>query len=139
MNSNTDNVSSAPRSYEVKRYPFPTKRYVRSLSLRPDSKLIAEYRRRHSKGVIWPEVIEGIRAVGVLGMDIYIQGTTLTMIMEVPADFDWDAAMSRLATLPRQQEWEDFMAEFQDAQAGCSPAEKWQPMERMFYLYDPEK
>ena len=138
MNNNIDNSSSAPLSYEVKSYPFPTKRYVRSLSLRPDSKLIDEYRRRHSKGVIWPEVIEGIRAVGVLGMDIFIHGTILTMIMEVPADFDWDAAMSRLATLPRQQEWEDFMAEFQDAQAGSTPAEKWQPMERMFYLYDPD-
>lgn len=139
MNSNNpDTPSSAPKAYEVKQYPFPTKRYVRSLSLRPDSRLIEEYRRRHSEGVIWPEVIEGIRAVGVLGMDIYIHGTTLTMIMETPADFDWDTAMERLATLPRQQEWEDFMAEFQEAAAGSTPAEKWQPMERMFYLYEAE-
>ena len=126
--------SSAPQAYTVKSYPFPTKRYVRSLSLRPDNALIAEYRRRHSKEVIWPEIVEGIKSVGVLEMDIFISGTTLTMIMVTPADFDWDTAMARLATLPRQQEWEDFMAEFQKAEAGASPAEKWQPMERMFDL-----
>ena len=138
MNTLPEDTSSAPRAYEVRQYPFPTKRYVRCLSLRPDSRIIAEYRRRHSRGVIWPEVLEGIRSVGVLGMDIYIHGTTLTMIMETASDFDWDTAMARLATLPRQQEWEDFMVEFQDVVTGSTPAEKWLPMERKFNLYDPD-
>lgn len=44
--------------------------------------------------------------------------------------------MTRLATLPRQQEWEDFMSVFQQAAPGASSAEKWQPMERVFHLYD---
>ena len=30
------------------------------------------------------------------------------MIVETPIDFDWESAMAKLATLPRQQEWEDF-------------------------------
>lgn len=119
--------------------PEPTLRICRTLTLRPDSALIAEYRRRHSPGAIWPEVIEGIRAVGILEMEIYIAGTTLVMITEVPRGFDWDAAMARLATLPRQQEWEDFMAEFQQALPGSTAAEKWQPMERMFHLYTAEE
>ena len=63
-------------------------------------------------------------------------GTKLFMIVETPLDFDWDEAMAKLATLPRQQEWEDYMSVFQQAEPGASSAEKWQPMERMFHLYE---
>ncbi|MCM1164270.1 MAG: L-rhamnose mutarotase [Muribaculaceae bacterium] len=113
-----------------------TIKYVRTLDLRDDPDLIAEYRRRHAQGNVWPEIIAGIKEVGILGMDIYILGTRLVMILEAPAELDLDAAMSRLATLPRQQEWEDYMSVFQQSEAGASSADKWQPMERMFYLYD---
>lgn len=41
------------------------------------------------------------------------------MIVETPLDFDWDEAMAKLATLPRQQEWEDYMSVFQKAAPRC--------------------
>lgn len=44
--------------------------------------------------------------------------------------------MARLATLPRQQEWEDYMALFQRCREGATSDEKWQMMERMFCLYE---
>ena len=69
-------------------------------------------------------------------MEIYILGTRLFMIVETPLDFEWDTAMARMATLPRQEEWEAYMAIFQQANAGASSAEKWQLMDRMFYLYE---
>lgn len=116
-------------------YDEPTKRYCQTLDLRDNPELIAEYRRRHSKENIWPEIIEGIRAVGILEMEIYILGTRLFMIVETPLDFNWDEAMTRMATLPRQAEWEDYMSVFQLAKPGTSSAEKWQMMERMFHLY----
>lgn len=122
--------------YLVKEYSVPVRRYVRTLRLREDDALIAEYRLRHSRGKIWKEVLAGIKEVGILEMEIYIRGTELVMILETPADLDLDAAMARLATLPRQQEWEDYMAVFQNASPGATSSEKWQPMERMFHLYD---
>ena len=122
--------------YPIKEYKVPVKRYCRTLDLRDDAELIAEYRRRHAKENIWKEVVDGIKEVGILDMDIYIRGTRLMMILEVPADLDLGAAMERLATLPRQQEWEDFMSVFQQSAPGASSAEKWQPMERVFHLYD---
>ena len=122
--------------YRVRSYAVPVKRYCRTLELRDNPQLIAEYRKRHSREETWPEIRQGIREVGILEMEIYIRGTKLFMIVETPLDFDWDQAMARLATLPRQQEWEDYMAVFQQAGAGMSSAEKWQPMERMFYLYE---
>lgn len=124
------------KGYDVKPYRQPVKRYCRTLELRNDAELIAEYRRRHEEKNIWAEVLQGIREVGILEMEIYIRGTRLFMIVETPLDFDWDEAMTRLATLPRQQEWEDYMSLFQQSDAGVSSAEKWQPMERMFRLYE---
>ena len=124
------------KGYQVRQYNAPVKRYCQMLELRDNPELIAEYRRRHGRGNVWPEILEGIREVGILEMEIYITGTRLFMIVETPLDFDWDAAMARLATLPRQQEWEDYMSIFQQAEPGASSAEKWNPMERMFHLYD---
>ena len=48
----------------------------------------------HSPEHIWPEIPEGIRAVGILNMEIYRLGTRLFMIVETPDDFDWDAAFA---------------------------------------------
>lgn len=116
-------------------YAGQTKRYCQTLDLRDNPELIAEYRRRHAEGNAWQEIIDGIRQVGILEMEIYILGTRLFMIVETPADFNWDEAMARLATLPRQAEWEDYMADFQQAEKGAASNEKWRMMERMFHLY----
>ena len=121
--------------YPVQQYQGPVIRYCQTLDLRDNPELIAEYRRRHSQEHIWKEIPEGIREVGILEMEIYLLGTRLFMIVETPLDFDWDTAMARLGTLPRQAEWEDYMAEFQLVKAGMSSAEKWQLMERIFHLY----
>lgn len=121
--------------YPVQQYQGPVKRYCQTLDLRDNPELIAEYRRRHSQEHIWKEIPEGIRQVGILEMEIYLLGTRLFMIVETPLDFDWDTAMARLGTLPRQAEWEDYMAEFQLVKAGMSSAEKWQMMDRIFHLY----
>ena len=123
------------QGYRVQEYHGPVKRYCQTLQLKDDPELIAEYRRRHSEGVAWKEIRDGIREVGILEMEIYILGTTLFMIVETPLDFDWDTAMAKLATLPRQAEWEDYMAELQDAHPGATSDQKWKLMERMFYLY----
>ena len=121
--------------YPVQQYQGPVKRYCQTLDLRDNPELIAEYRRRHSQEHIWKEIPEGIRQVGILEMEIYLLGTRLFMIVETPLDFDWDTAMARLGTLPRQAEWEDYMAESQLVKAGMSSAEKWQMMDRIFHLY----
>jgi L-rhamnose mutarotase len=122
--------------YAVKHYSGPVKRFCRTLDLKDNPELIAEYRRRHAQDGVWKEVLDGIRQVGILEMEIYILGTRLFMIVETPVDFDWESAMAQLAQLPPQQEWEDYMSGFQKAQPGSSADEKWQMMERMFHLYE---
>ena len=112
------------------------KRYVQTLDLRDDPEVIREYRKWHSEEFHWKEIREGIKAVGILEMEIYILGTRLVMIVDAPEDFDWTAAMNRLATLPRQAEWEAFVAKLQGCRTDARSDEKWQMMERMFRLYD---
>lgn len=122
--------------YQVRQYGQPVKRYCQMLELKNEPELIARYRRAHSKEESWKEIRDGIRQVGILEMEIYIKDNRLMMIVETPLDFNWDEAMSRLATLPRQAEWEAFVAQFQQCEANATSDEKWQMMERMFYLYD---
>ena len=123
------------KGYRVKQYTGPVKRFCQTLDLKDNPDLIAEYRRRHGEGEAWTEIIEGIKEVGILEMEIYLVDTRLFMIVETPVDFDWDSAMARLATLPRQQEWEDYMSEFQVAPQGASSDDKCRMMDRIFYLY----
>ena len=111
------------------------KRYVQTLDISNDPQLIAEYCKWHSEEHSWPEIREGIRQVGILEMELYILGNRLVMIVDTPADFGWQEAMDRLATLPRQTEWEAFVARFQGCSADARSDEKWQPMERIFRLY----
>lgn len=122
--------------YPTKQHKVATKRYCQTMNLKQDSKLIEEYKNRHKKENIWKEIVEGIKSVGILEMEIYLIDNKLFMIVETPEDFNWDIAMAKLATLPRQQEWEDYMAIFQDTAQGISSVEKWQLMERIFNLYE---
>lgn len=118
--------------YPVKNFPMPTKRYCQTLDLKNDPALIDEYEKRHLE--IWPEIREGLHSVGVLDMEIYRLDNRLFMIVETAADFEWEKAFTRLAMLPRQQEWEDYMSLFQEARPGASSREKWKMMDRMFTL-----
>jgi len=76
--------------------------------LKDDPKIIREYKRWHSEEYHWREIREDIKMIGILEMGIYIFGARLVMIV-APIDFDWNAAMNHLASLPRQKEWEVFV------------------------------
>lgn len=122
--------------YKVREYDCPVKRYCQTMDLKDDPELIVEYTKRHSEAEAWPEIRAGIREVGILEMEIYILGNRIFMIVETPLDFDWGVAMKRLATLPRQEEWENYMSIFQVCKEGATSDEKWNMMQRIFYLYD---
>lgn len=131
----THSTNRPDEGYMQKKFDSPTKRFCQTLDLKDDPDLIVDYCRLHEQGHVWQEILEGIRSVGILEMEIYLLGTRLFMIVETPTDFDWQAAMARLATLPRQAEWESLTARFQQASADAASAEKWQLMQRIFHLY----
>ena len=106
------------------------KRYCQTLTLVDDEAMIAKYVEVHAH--VWPEVIAGQREVGIVDMQIYRRGRSLFMIMDTVDDFDFERDMARLATLPRQAEWEAYVSHFQGCPANASSADKWQLMERIF-------
>ena len=108
------------------------KRYVQFLEISDDPELMEQYRKWHSEEHHWKEIHDGIRQVGILEMEIYMLGNKLVMIVDTPADFQWEEAMNRLATLPRQAEWEAFVSKFQGCAADARSDEKWQLMECIF-------
>ena len=111
------------------------KRYCQTLGLVDDSELISKYCEAHAH--VWPEIQAGIREVGILDMQIFRLGTRLFMIMDTVDDFDFVKDNARLATLPRQAEWEAYVAEFQGCDKNAPSTAKWQLMERIFLLDKP--
>lgn len=129
-------INNQQTGYPQKVFGQQVKRFCQTMDLKDDPALIARYVEAHSRLKSWPEIREGIRTVGILEMEIYILGHRLFMIVETPLDFEWSTAMKKLATLPRQAEWEDYVAMFQACEKGSTSDQKWQLMDRMFYLYE---
>ena len=113
------------------------RRFCKVLQLESNPQLIEEYKLRHRKGAVWPEIIEGLKEIGVLDMEIYLHGSTIFMIMDTISEFDHAEAMKKLAGLPRQAQWESEMSKYQKSSPEASASEKWQLIERVFDLNQP--
>lgn len=121
--------------YDVREYTGPVKRYVQIMEISDNPVLIEKYRQCHSPEGYWPIIVEGIKEVGILEMELYIHGNKVVMIVETKPDFEWESAMATLATLPRQAEWEAHVSAMQGCDPNATSDQKWSLMERMFYLY----
>ena len=108
------------------------KRYCQTLDLRDDPEMIEKYCEAHAH--VWPEIQAGIREVGILDMQIFRSGRKLFMIMDTVDDFDFVKDNARLATLPRQAEWEAYVAQFQGCDPDVPSTAKWQLMDKIFEL-----
>ena len=108
------------------------KRYCQTLELRDDREMIEKYVEAHAH--VWPEIQAGIRSVGILDMQIYLLGNRLFMICDTVDDFDWERDWERLATMPRQAEWEAYVAKAQGADPSLPSHKKWRMMEKIFEL-----
>lgn len=109
-----------------------TKTWCLTLDLKDDEKLIAEYEYYHRDDVIWQEIIEGNKAVGILSMDIYRVSTRLVMIMETTLEFEVNSGFSKLSLLPRQKEWAELMAKYQATPPFARAGEHWVEMHKIF-------
>ena len=108
------------------------KRYCQTLTLAGDEKLVEQYIEAHRH--VWPEIQAGIRSVGILDMQIFRLGCTCFMIMDTVDDFNFISDNARLASLPRQAEWEAYVSQFQGCDPNAVSTEKWNLMEKIFEL-----
>jgi L-rhamnose mutarotase len=110
-----------------------------TLDLKSDPELIALYEAYHRPDTIWPEIVAGVKAVGILKMDIYRASTRLVMVLETEEDFDLQRDFNRMSTLPRQKEWADLMGRFQQVPDFAKPGEHWVLMDKIFDLNAADK
>lgn len=108
------------------------KRYCQMLELVDDDELIKKYVEVHAH--VWPEIMVGQREVGILDMQIYRFGNNVFMICDTIDEFDWERDMARLAKLPRQAEWEAYVARYQGCDPSAPSAAKWHLMDKIFQL-----
>lgn len=108
------------------------KRYCQTLDLVADDAMIQIYVDAHAH--VWPEIMAGQHEMGILDMQIYRHGNHLFMICDTVDDFDWQRDMARLSALPRQAEWEAYVAQFQGCDPDAPSSTKWQLMDKIFQL-----
>ncbi|NPD82513.1 L-rhamnose mutarotase [Prevotella sp. PINT] len=124
------------KGYIQKDHGKRTKRYVQTMELKDSEELIRRYCEAHDELHMRPEVLAGMREVGILEMELYRLGTQVVMIVDAPEDFDWDTAMAKLAQLPGQDDWEAYVAQFQQCNPTDTSDQKWKMMDRIFRIYD---
>ena len=103
-----------------------------ALDLVADPERIAEYEAYHRK--VWPEVLSGLRGIGITRMRIFRCGTRLFMCFEAPDGFDPATDYQAYAADPRCREWDDLMRTYQRRVPVASPDVWWTPMDLVFDL-----
>lgn len=111
-----------------------TKRYCFACDLKDDPELIAQYKVYHAAGNTWPEITKSIKDAGIVGMQIYLTGNRMFMIMEVDETFDPNRKAAMDANNPKVQEWENLMWNFQQELPWAKKGEKWIILDKIFQL-----
>ncbi|MEC3907201.1 L-rhamnose mutarotase [Tamlana sp. 2201CG12-4] len=118
----------SPEEGQLKTKLGDHKRFVWTLLLQEDPEMIAEYKAIHGIGKSWPEVINNMKTIGVKDMELYLYGTRAMLIMDTRPDFDLAIEGPKWQKLPREMEWQEYVAKFQRIEPGSGIQEKWLDM-----------
>lgn len=81
----------------------------------------------------WPEVHDALHSVGVRNLSLWNWENRLFFYAEYIGDEPFEAAMKRYEVMPRVQEWEELMHNYQQQLPGSSGDVWWQPMSCLFH------
>jgi L-rhamnose mutarotase len=106
-----------------------------AVDLRDDPALIAAYERWHRAEHIWPEVTRGLRARGVVELELFRCGNRLLQVLQHDPEAREPSPVVTPGLLDsRLAQWETLMWQFQAPLPFAQPGEKWVPMQRIFSL-----
>lgn len=109
------------------------KTYAMALDLLEDLDAIEQYKAFHLE--VWPEVIEGLKRIGIEEMRIFLSGTRLFMVLNVPDDFDLENDFQAYTySSPKAEEWDALMRTYQKKVPEAADNEWWSRMEEVFNL-----
>ena len=93
--------------------------------------LIEKYEEYHRN--VWPEVINGLKVIGIERMEIFRIGNHLFMYCSVKDDFDPNTDFQKYTeTHPKAGEWNDLMSNFQAKIPEAEISDWWTPMKLVF-------
>lgn len=108
------------------------KKYCLFCDLKDDEQLIAEYKAHHQN--VWQEVLNSIKASGIINMEIFQKGNRLFMIIEANESFSFENKAKLDANNPKVQEWEILMWHYQQKVPFAKDGEKWILLNSIFKL-----
>lgn len=110
--------------------------FAQTLELVDDPARIAEYVAHHR--AVWPEVVRGLRAIGIRAMRIWLHGNRLFMAVETVDGFDPVRDYQRYAADPRTRAWDALMRTYQRRVPAADLADGawWSTMQPVFDLDD---
>ncbi len=104
-----------------------------ALNLKDDPAVIEKYKEYHRN--VWPDVVTGLRKVGIDKMRIFLLGRRMFMYIETADDFEYPGDFVRyMEQTERAQEWDDLMVSFQEKVDEAKPDELWAEMEQVYDL-----
>ena len=106
------------------------KSFAMTLNLQDRPGVIEEYQKYHR--AVWPEVLDGLRAIGISKMKIFLHGRRLFMYLEAHDEFDLARDFPRYMASELAKEWDALMRQFQEPVPGASPDDWWAAMEEVF-------
>ena len=110
------------------------KSFGMSLDLVNKSGFIEEYKKYHQN--VWPEVKQGLLAIGILDMDIYLLGNRLFMVINTHDDFDINKDFQKYTkSSKRAADWDNLMRRFQQKTPFAKEGDWWAPMDKVFELH----
>ena len=108
------------------------KAFAMTLGLGSGPSVVEEYARYHR--AVWPEVLAGLRGIGITKMKIFLHDRRLFMYLEAGDYFDPARDFPRYMDDPRAREWDELMRGFQEPVPGAKPGEWWAGMQEVFDL-----
>ena len=103
------------------------KRTVMTLQIKNNPGLLKEYIEVHAK--VWPQIIDNMNTMGIRDMEIYLLGHQAFLIMETDLCFNLEKEGERWSNLPEEQEWQYYVAKFQNVDSNNKVVEKWKEMQ----------
>ena len=108
------------------------KAFAMTLALKSGPGVVVEYTRQHR--AVWPEVLQGLRGIGITKMKIFLHDHRLFMYLEAGDHFDPARDFPRYMDDPRAKGWDELMRGLQEPVPGAKPGEWWAGMEEVFDL-----
>lgn len=106
------------------------KSFAQALDLKDDPEVIATYERYHRE--VWPEVLEALKGIGIIRMEIFRSGNHLFMYCTANDDFDPRRDFQSYTASPRAEEWNNLMMTFQQKVPEAEEDDWWAPMSLAF-------